>query len=172
MNPYNAVVLYHSKTGFSQRYALWLAESLSCRAVPFQERKTVCLPEFATILLIGGLYAGNMSGLSWLKKQLPGLAGRRTAAVAVGCSPMDWPGQAESMERLAAGAPQLKVFYCQGGLAYDRMGGVDRAMMAALRAALRRKQEQAAMLEGISHSFDGSNRAYLDPVIAWAREPA
>lgn len=164
------IILYHSKTGFSQRYAHWLAESLQCQAVPFRERKKVRLAEYRTIILTGGLYAGNMSGLGWLKKQLPALADSRAAAVAVGCSPVDWPGQAESMAKLAANTPRLKVFYCQGGLAYDRMGAVDRAMMAALRASLRGKPDHADMLEGISHSFDRANRAYLDPVIAWARE--
>ena len=163
------IIIYHSKTGFSQRYALWLAESLVCQAVPYRDRKGVSLAEYETVILFGGLYAGNMSGLSWLKKQLPALAGRRTAAVAVGCSPMGWPGQTESMEKLFSGTP-IQGFYCQGGLAYDRMGAVDRAMMATLRTALKGKPEMAEMLAGISQSFDGVKREYLDPVLAWAKQ--
>ena len=162
------IILYHSKTGFSQRYAQWLAESLGCPAVPFRDRKSLNLPEYETILLFGGLYAGNMSGLGWLKKQLPALAGRHIAAVAVGCAPMESPSLSESMEKLLGDTPQIKGFYCQGGLAYDRMGAVDRAMMAALRAMLRGKPEQSDMLAGISQSFDGTKRAYLDPIIEWA----
>lgn len=162
------IIIYHSKTGFSQRYAQWLAEALDCQAVPYRERKTVRLSRYDTIILLGGLYAGNMSGLGWLKKQP--MAGRRAAAVAVGCSPMEWPGQPESMEKLFGGAPQIKGFYCQGGLAYDRMGVKDRAMMAALRAVLRHKPEMADMLAGISQSFDAAKREYLAPVIAWANQ--
>ena len=64
--------------------------------------------------------------------------------------------------------PQIQGFYCQGGLDYEHMGRVDRAMMAALRASLGRSPERAEMLEYISRSFDGSDRAYLAPVIAWA----
>lgn len=163
------IIVYHSKTGFSQRYAQWLAESLGCQAVPYVDRKRVNLAEYETTILFGGLYAGNMSGLGWLKKQLPALAGRQIAAVAVGCSPMGWPGQSESMEKLFAGTP-IQGFYCQGGLAYDRMGAVDRAMMAALRTALKGKPEMAEMLAGISQSFDGAKREYLDPVLAWANQ--
>lgn len=161
------VIIYHSKTGFSQRYALWLAEELNCQALPYRDRRTINLSRYDTIILLGGLYAGNMSGLSWLKKQP--LAGKRAAAVAVGCSPMDWPELAASMEKLFGGAP-IQGFYCQGGLAYDRMGAADRAMMAALRTALRHKPEMADMLAGISQSFDGAKREYLAPVIAWAKE--
>jgi len=161
------IIIYHSKTGFSQRYAEWLAEDLGCQAVPYRDRGTVSLSRYDTIILFGGLYAGNMSGLGWLKKQP--LTGRRAAAVAVGCSPMDWPGLSESMEKLFDGTP-IEGFYCQGGLAYDRMGAVDRAMMAGLRAALRNKPEMSEMLAGISQSFDGTDRAYLAPVLAWARQ--
>ncbi|MDE7262766.1 MAG: flavodoxin domain-containing protein [Oscillospiraceae bacterium] len=107
------IIIYHSKTGFSQRYAQWLAEALDCQAVPYRDRKSVNMSRYDTIILLGGLYAGNMSGLGWLKKQP--LTGKRAAAVAVGCSPMEWPGQAESMEKLFGGTP-VQGFYCQGGL--------------------------------------------------------
>ena len=159
------IVIYHSKTGFSQRYAQWLAEDLNCQALPYRDRRSVDLAEYDTIILLGGVYAGNMSGLGWLKK-LP-LEGKRAAAVAVGCSPTGWTDQAKSMEKLFGGTP-IHGFYCQGGLAYERMGAVDRAMMAALRTALRSKPEMADMLAGISQSFDGTKREYLEPVIAWA----
>lgn len=159
------IIIYHSKTGFSQRYAQWLAEALDCSVVPYRERKSVNLAEYESVILIGGLYAGNMSGLGWLKRQP--LTGKRIAAVAVGCSPMGWPGQAEGMEKLFGGT-KIQGFYCQGGLAYDRMGAVDRAMMAGLRAFLKGKPEMADMLAGISQSFDGSKFEYLAPVIRWA----
>ena len=165
------LIIYHSKTGFSKRYAQWLAEALDCRAIPFKERKRVSENDYEKIIFFGGLYAGQMSGLKWLQNKLPELSGKRLAAVAVGCAPMDGPDLSESMTKLFGGTPEIKGFYCQGGLDYEHMGAVDRAMMAALRAALKRKPEMAEMLNVISHSFDGTKREYLDPVIRWAREP-
>ena len=47
----------------------------------------------------------------------------------------------ESMEKLFGGTPEIKGFYCQGGLDYEHMGAVDRAMMAALRAAEPAKED-------------------------------
>ena len=162
------LIIYHSKTGFSKRYAQWLAEELTGRILPFRDRKSADLTEYDTIILTGGLYAGQMSGLKWLKKQLPALAGKRLAAVAVGCAPVGIPGQAESMAQLFSGTPEIQGFYCQGGLDYEHMGAVDRAMMAALRAVLKAKPDQAEMLAGIAKSFDGTRREYLEPVIRWA----
>ncbi len=162
----NFIVLYRSKTGFSRRYAQWLGEALRCEALDC--RRAGDLGAYGGVILVGGLYAGRMAGLGWLKKQR--LEAKRTAAVAVGCAPMDNPGLEESMEKLFGPLPQIRGFYCQGGLDYERMGRVDRAMMAALRASLRKNPERAEMLEVISRSFDASSRAYLDPVIAWAEE--
>ena len=164
------IIIYSSKTGFSQRYAQWLAEELNCQALSFRDRKDISLSTYRTIVLTGGLYAGQMSGLNWLKKQLPTLADKRVAAVAVGCSPMEWPDLSESMEKLFGDAPQIKCFYCQGGLDYEHMGTVDRAMMAALRAVLKKQGNRQEMLEGISHSFDGAKREYLAPVVQWAKQ--
>ena len=147
------LILYSSKTGFSQRYAQWLGEALHCQAVPFKERKRVDMSGYEGIVLFGGLY----------------LAGKRIAAVAVGCAPMETPDLPESMEKLFGGNPEIKGFYCQGGLDYEHMGAVDRAMMAALRASLRGKPEMADMLEGISRSFDAADRGSLAPLVQWAR---
>lgn len=165
------IIIYHSKTGFSQRYAQWLGEDLACRTVPFRERKGLNLAEYGTVILTGGLYAGQMSGLKWLKKQLPALAGKRLAAVAVGCAPVGFSGQEDSMAQLFDGTPEIRGFYCQGGLDYARMGAVDRAMMAALRTVLRSQPDKAGMLEVISRSFDGTRREYLEPVVQWAKQP-
>ncbi|MCI8302339.1 MAG: hypothetical protein HFF68_06200 [Oscillospiraceae bacterium] len=163
------IIIYRSKTGFSRRYAQWLAEDLRCQAADYRERNRLRLPEYGTIILAGGLYAGQMSGLGWLKKQLPGLAGKRIAALAVGCAPADTPDLPESMEKLFGPLPQVRGFYCQGGLDYEHMGAVDRAMMAALRASLRGKPEMADMLAGISRSFDAADRSSLAPLVQWAR---
>ncbi len=166
----NALIIYSSKTGFSLRYAQWLAETLNCRAISFKERKTIKLTDYEKIILLGGLYAGNMSGFGWLKKQLPSLGGKRIAAVAVGCAPMGNPDLPESMEKLFGSTPEITGFYCQGGLDYEHMSAVHRAMMAALRAALRGKPEMAEMLAVISQSFDGTDREYLAPVVQWVNQ--
>lgn len=162
------LIIYSSKTGFSRRYAQWLAEDLGERAVSFQDRNAVRLQDFDAVILFGGLYAGQMSGLKWLKKQP--LAGKRLAAVAVGCTPPEAPSLPESMAQLFGGVPEIKGFYCQGGLDYEHMGAVDRAMMAALRLFLRNQPEKKEMLEAISRSYDASDRAYLAPVAAWVGE--
>ena len=163
------IIIYRSKTGFSQRYAQWMAEELGCRAVPFQDRGAVRLGEYDTIILAGGLYAGQMAGLKWLTKQLPRLEGKRVAAVALGASPAESPECKETLEKLFKPLPQVRGFYCQGGLDYEHMGAVNRTLMAGLRSMLRKDPEKAEMLDYISKSFDVLKRESLEPVLAWVR---
>lgn len=163
----HTVIIYCSKTGFSQRYAQWLAEDTGAEILPYQKRGALHLDAFDTIILVGGLYAGTMRGLPWLKKQQ--LAGKRAAAVAVGASPADSPELAQTMEKLFAGQTQIRSFYCRGGLDYARMGAVDRAMMAGMRAMLRRQgQEEALRL--VSASFDAVRRENLAEIERWLKE--
>lgn len=164
------IVVYFSKTGFSQRYAQWLAEDLGCQAVPDRARGSLDWGRYDAVILIGGLYAGRIAGLRWLERQLPRLQGKRIAAVAVGCAPMENPDLPGNLEKLFGRLPQVQGFYCQGGLDYEKMGPLHRAMMAALRASLRGKPETAERLQVISASFDGAKREYLLPVVNWASE--
>ena len=110
-----------------------------------------------------------MAGLKWLTKQLPRLEGKRVAAVALGASPAESPECKETLEKLFKPLPQVRGFYCQGGLDYEHMGAVDRTLMAGLRSMLRKDPEKAEMLESISRSFDALKRESLAPVLAWVR---
>ena len=166
----STISLYASKTGFSQRYAQTLAEELGCRSVSYQERKALVLEEYDTIILAGGVYAGRMNGLQWLQKQLPALAGKRLAALAVGASPADNPELPGSMERLFGPIPEVRGFYAQGGLDYQHMGAVDRAMMAAMRSMLKKRPDMADRLRYIERSFDAVDRKNLAEIIAWAKK--
>ena len=42
------IILYHSRTGFTQQYATWLSESLRCPALPYRERHRVHFILFVT----------------------------------------------------------------------------------------------------------------------------
>lgn len=163
------IIIYRSKTGFSRRCALWLGEDLQCRAADWSERKGLDLAAYSTVILVSGLYAGQMAGLKWLTKQLPRLEGKRVAAVALGASPAESPECKETLEKLFKPLPQVRGFYCQGGLDYEHMGAVDRTLMADLRSMLRKDPEKAEMLDYISKSFDVLKRESLEPVLAWVR---
>ena len=173
------IIIYRSKTGFSRRCALWLGEDLRCRAADWSERKGLDLAAYSTVILVSGLYAGQMAGLKWLTKPLRRYASEeetphrvprtRPSMSGSGASPAESPECKETLEKLFKPLPQVRGFYCQGGLDYEHMGAVDRTLMAGLRSMLRKDPEKAEMLDYISKSFDVLKRESLEPVLAWVR---
>ena len=70
------LILYHSKTGFTERYAKWLAEALQGDCVPFQNRRKIDLSLYDRVVFGAGCHAGTIRKLKWLKDNLPKLAGK------------------------------------------------------------------------------------------------
>lgn len=48
----STAVVYCSQTGFTERYAHWLAESLGTRAVPFDERASSSVDSAGTLVFL------------------------------------------------------------------------------------------------------------------------
>lgn len=61
-------VIYKSKTGFTRKYAQWIAEETGCDLFPYEQREKVDFSRYDTILYGGGFYAGTIGGLKWFKK--------------------------------------------------------------------------------------------------------
>ena len=74
------------------------------------------------------------------------------------------------MEQLFGPIPEVRGFYAQGGLDYQHMGAVDRAMMAAMRSMLKKRPDMADRLRYIERSFDAVDRKNLAEIIAWAKK--
>ena len=65
------IILYHSRTGFTQQYATWLSEDLRCPALPYRERGSIDWSKYDTVLFGSWFHAGSVMGKKWLKQQLP-----------------------------------------------------------------------------------------------------
>lgn len=168
-----SVIIYCSKTGFTRRYAEWLAETLKCDCVPYEQRGKLRLEDYDAVIFGSWLRAGAIQKIGWFKAQLPELAGKKIVAFAVGAT----PAEAEEAVRkvleqnfTAAQRKEIQTFYLQGGLDYERMDVVSRMAMRMLCRMLRgqknRSAEDEAMLRMIEKSFDGTNRAAIEPIVA------
>ena len=64
-----AIVTYNSKTGFTQKYAEWIAEALNCKALSAAELKNVS--EYDLVIHGGWIMGGMISGFENIKKLNP-----------------------------------------------------------------------------------------------------
>lgn len=163
-------VIYCSKTGFTRKYAEWLAEALDCEAVAYPQAVKATWSDYDTVIFASWFHAGRIQKLDWFKR-LP-LAGKTRIVAAVGAMPADAPEvQAALRSNFGDDWAQFRVFYLPGGLCYEKMGAVDRAMMAIFRRMVRKREgPDSPTLRALSRSYDLTSRGALEPVIACCRE--
>ena len=169
-----SIVIYNSQTGFTKKYAEWISELASCECVEFKSAKKLNLLDYDAIVFGSWCMAGGITKLPWFKKQIPALssAEKKLIVYAVGASPADSPDVPVAMRKSFSDAewPLVKVFYCPGGLNYDKMSGASKLGMKMLLKILSSKKDQTEedlkQIEMISHSYDISDKKYAEAVAA------
>ncbi len=161
------IVLYRSKTGFTKKYADWIAEVLECEAKPISKR-AIEEAKSCDVIIYGSGLMGNM--IMGLNKVL-GLNGK-LVIFATGAS-------RASDELVDTIKNQNKLnehpfFYMQGGLKLEEVGLVKRKMLSMVQKSFAKKpdktEDEAYMAEAMTKSFDATNRKYIAPLIGYVKE--
>lgn len=163
-------IIYKSTTGFAEKYARWLSEELQCDLFPYEKRDAADLSAYETIIYGGGIYAGSINGIDWLKSKLPELEGKKVIVYATSAMP---PEAAQIKEILAKNLSQktdaqVKFFYLHSGLAYEKMGFKHKLMMKMFCKMLKKKDFETYQV--VRASFDHTSRETLKPLIEYCRE--
>lgn len=175
---HTTLIVYQSKTGFTERYAQQIARETGARLLPLAKASPAALAGCDAVLFGSRAHAGRLDG--WAKgKRLLAEArakGARCAVFATGATPAAERATVEQFWAQSLTAEEqaaLPHFYLQSGLCYEKMSLLDRLMMKSLAVMLRGKQdktpEEAAMQRMIAGSFDNSGEEYALPVIEWIR---
>lgn len=172
------IVIYSSKTGFTERYARWIAEELQCACKPVKDVKSSELSEYDCIIYGGWLMAGNIKDILKLR-QLKGLGEKKLFIFAVGLTPM---GEEEVIEKMKETnlhedeQEKIPFFYFEGGLDYSKMGFINKMLMKSLKKNLGKKKEltkeESATLHKLENSYDGTDRSYITPLVESVRSMA
>lgn len=173
---HSVIVLYNSKTGFTRRYAELIAGELGCAVRPL-EGSPANLSQYGAVVFGSRLHAGIFDGWKKAKKLLARRGAKQLVVFATGAMPNEavdqirkvWEQNLTPEDRNA-----IPHFYLQAGLCYEKMGGVDRAMMKVAAWAMGRKKaktpEDEAFQSAISQSYDISDPKYIQPVVNCLRE--
>lgn len=166
------LLIYYSKTGFTKRYAEWIAEELSCDLIPFSDKKTVTLSDYDTIIFGSSFHAGMIRELNWLKKQLPTLTGKKIAVFATGGMPAEAPDIQKAFAQNLSAAEQktIRTFYLPGGMCYEKMGFGDKLMMSVFCKMIKKKEgADSEMYQMLSASYDISDRTLITPLVEYCK---
>ena len=167
-----ALVIYTSQTGFTKRYAGWLAEELGGEAVDLNDVKNASeerFSEYDTIVYGGWANAGKIVRAEWFLKKAPSWKDKKLAVFCVGAAKAGDQNMRNALNK-ALDTEQKKyigIFYLPGGMNYEKLKAGSRLLMKAYAAMLKKKPETQEYGEMISKSFDMSDRKYLEPVLKY-----
>ncbi|MBD5115355.1 MAG: hypothetical protein HDT46_09210 [Ruminococcaceae bacterium] len=176
-------VIFNSKTGFTEKYALWIAEETKATPISFKEctkkRVNEILSEYDTVIFGSRLHAGIIENLSKAKK-LFGTGKNRFIIFTTGAAPADTPETKDTLKKVweqnltAEEREQIPHFYMQGGLCYEKMPFIDKIMMKGFVSMLKKKKDkdglEAGMAKAVESSFDISDKKYIMPLVDYLKK--
>ena len=133
------LIIYTSQTGFTKRYAEWIAERMSADLLDLKEarkKKDEFFEPYDAIVYGGWVMAGNPVKSKWFLDKASAWKNKRLAVFCVGGSPDDNPDVEVFLSKVLTDEQRkyIKAFYCQGGFNYEKMNGPSRLAMKMFKA--------------------------------------
>lgn len=172
----NIIVVYTSETGFTEKYAGWIAEELKCKAVKRTEISRDDLRNCDVIIYGGGMYAGQINGLKKMKQMVQGLNRKQMVVFSTGATPAEFKDtvkQALDQNFTEEEKNSIPAYYFQSGLNYEKMSFKSKMMMKMFASMMAKKkdktEEEQVMAEGLKSSSDMCRREWIDPLVSCVR---
>lgn len=169
------IVIYNSQTGFTKRYAEWIAEETGADCFELSEAKKKSMDGYDAIIFGGWACAGGISKLSWFKGNIDKWSGKKLIAFCVGGSPLENPEIDVALRQNFSPVEweKVSVFYCPGGFNYEKMSAPSKLMMKmfikALKAKKDKTEEEEVMVKMIASSYDITDKKYIEPILECLR---
>ena len=163
------IVLYRSKTGFSQRYAEWIAEDLACECRSITGIQLDDLKDYEMVIYGAGVYAGMISGAGKIKNWIGKSPEKTWVVFATGASPHD-----EAYEEMLFKTNFRKgesrpahFYYYLAGINYEKMGFFNRVLMKIFSGMASKTNGTTSSSKPVS--VDLANREYIAELLSYVR---
>jgi menaquinone-dependent protoporphyrinogen IX oxidase len=171
MTKMKKVVVYKSKTGFTQKYAYWIAEDLHCEVINLEKFSISEADQYDIIIFGGGIHAGRINGIKFIQNNLSLLSNKKLIVFATGATPPIDKEVERFRQNNIPNTIDIAFFYFQSGMNYTRMGGTDKLLMGMLKAVLNAKKNKSDVEQGtidaIQNSYDYSSQSQIEPLISY-----
>lgn len=165
-------VIYCSKTGFSARYAKWIARALHADLYRFKTVDSDLLSQYQTIIYGAGFYCGYLKGRKWLQKCIRPLTAQKVLVFATGSMPRVQPQDLQQewdMNFTADEQSRLHLFYLPGGMNYARLSPALQLMMRMYRQYMLRssktQEDTRSLMRDLNHSVDYTDSKAIIPLL-------
>jgi len=167
------VVIYKSKSGYTKKYAQWLAEALQADLFEADKFNKEQFGAYDNVIYGGGIYAVGINGIKFIKENLPSLKGKKVIVFATGLSPAreevinEIKDKNFSAEELGA----ISFFYMRGGFDTAKLKTLDGLAMKLMRRILKRKdpaamsEDDRSMLDAFEQPVDFTDKRNIEPIL-------
>ena len=172
------LIVYTSQTGFTKRYADWLAEELQADVMTLEEAKKQDTQYFDTadVIIYGGwAMGGKIVNCEWFTQRIPDWKEKKLVLFCVGASPNENPEVDVALHNALTDEERkyANAFYCQGGISYEKMKLPMKLAMKAFASMVRKKkdatEQEKIMGEMLSKSYDIADKMYINPIVDYVR---
>lgn len=166
-----AAIIYNSQTGFTKKYAEWIAEVTGADCLELKAAKKQDFDSYDAIIFGGWACAGKISKISWFKSNMDKWSDKLLIAFCTGGSPAKSPDIEDFLfsNFNEAEREKVSVFYCPDGFNYEKMSASSKLMINIFQKIISGKKDKTEadtqMLKIISHSCDISDKKYIEPII-------
>ena len=172
------LIIYTSQTGFTKKYAEWLAQKTGGDMLELKEaqkKDDAFFAGYEAIVYGGWVMAASVVKVKWFLNKAASWKDKKLAVFCVGGSPNDNPDIEGMLKNMMTDEQReyIKAFYCQGGFNYERMNAPSRLAMKMFVSALKKKkdptEEEKIMTEMVATSYDISDEKYLEPIVDYLK---
>ena len=138
------IVIYKSKTGFTKKYAKWIAEDLTADIFEVSKVTINKLIEYDTIIYGGSLYAVGINGVKLITQNINKLKDKKVVVFATGASPSreDVVNEVRNKNFTKEQQEHIKFFYLRGGFNYSKLNPFDKILMLLLKWKIKNKKKE------------------------------
>lgn len=167
-----AIVVYNSKTGFTRKYAEWIAQELGCKAMSVKQAN---YSDCDVVLYGGWIMANKIAGLDKIKSNQT-IRAKKLIVYATGLTGMSDTEEIEKIKNAnltASEQKEIPFYYFEGGINYEKMGFLSKSMLKMLYQSLAKKQDRTEnetnMMKSLESSVDHSDRANIKQLIDYVK---
>ena len=163
------IIIYNSKTGFTKKYADWIAAELNCSVLPYKDLPKATITTDDIVIFGSRVHAGKIEHLNKVKLRF--VNKQSFIVFATGATPAS---ETKAIDRIwtnnftEAEISLIPHFYMQSGLNYENMGFIDRTIMKTVAKLMSGKEEksetEAGFEQAIKSSYDITSREYIMPL--------
>ncbi|MBR5091620.1 MAG: flavodoxin domain-containing protein [Ruminiclostridium sp.] len=173
----SGIVLYQSKYGTAKKYAGWIAEATGFELSEIKKADIKKVETYDTVVLGGGIYASGVAGLSFLKKNIGKLSGKKLAVFCCGASPYEENAVKQVREfNMKDALADIPFFYFRGAWDMPAMSFKDKTLVNMLRKAVSKKDPakyeiwEKALMEAGEDICDWTDKEYIKPLVEYVTQ--